>query len=112
MARRSLHGLSAPQDRGERRLAPAAHRPRRRVHPAGAMSFQRRVILVSAAAVALAIAIASLSTYVLVRNDLRRHVNNTLTALADAFVDAEHAMPPRAPATTGQSATNPPYPYA
>jgi len=74
------------------------------------MSFQRRVTLASATAVAVAVAIASLASYVLVRNELHRHINRSLTALAQAFVAAEEAMPltsPHGPQATG----TPPYPY-
>ncbi|MGD0386374.1 MAG: HAMP domain-containing sensor histidine kinase [Solirubrobacteraceae bacterium] len=74
------------------------------------MSFQRRVTLASAAAVAVAVAIASLATYVLVRNELHRHINRSLSTLAQAFVSAEQSMPltpPRGSHATG----TPPYPY-
>jgi len=74
------------------------------------MSFQRRVTLASAAAVAVAVAIASAATYVLVRNDLHRHINHSLSALAHAFVTAEHALPPKA-VSAPPSATFAPYPY-
>jgi two-component system sensor histidine kinase MprB len=57
------------------------------------MSFQRRVMLASASAVAIAVAIASLATYLLVRNDLSRHINRSLSMLASGFVDAEHSAP-------------------
>jgi two-component system sensor histidine kinase MprB len=52
------------------------------------MSFQRRVMLASATAVALAVAIASLVTYVLVRNDLTSHTTRSLNTLAGSFAAA------------------------
>jgi two-component system sensor histidine kinase MprB len=58
------------------------------------MSFQRRVMLASATAVALAVAIASLVTYVVVRNDLSSHIDRSLNTLASGFVAAEHAVAP------------------
>ena len=82
------------------------------------MSFQRRVTLASATAVAVAVAIASLATYILVRNQLHRHVDRSLSTLATAFVDAEHALAAH-PAPThpgavspGSSTPAPSYPYA
>ena len=55
------------------------------------MSFQRRVTIASAAAVALAVALASLAAYVLVRNQMQRHIDKSLSSLANAFVATEHA---------------------
>ena len=75
------------------------------------MSFQRRVTLASAAAVAIAVAIASLATYVLVRNELHRHINRSLTAASQAFVAAERAMP-ATPTARARSVGPAPYPYA
>ena len=73
---RRLHGLPAPQDRGRRRAAPAAHGARRRLRAARlAMSFRRRITLVSAAAVAIAVVLASLLTYVLTSNQLHSQVD-------------------------------------
>jgi two-component system sensor histidine kinase MprB len=74
------------------------------------MSFQRRVTLASAAAVAVAVAIASAATYVLVRNELHRHTNRSLSALAQAFLTAEQAMPPKA-VSSPPSGGSAPYPY-
>ena len=54
------------------------------------MSFQRRVTLSAAVAVAVAVALASALTYVLVRNDLGRHIDRSLGSLAAAFVTHEH----------------------
>jgi two-component system sensor histidine kinase MprB len=85
------------------------------------MSFQRRVTLASAAAVAIAIALASIATYVLVRNELHRHVNQSLTNLDRAFVDAERVLASRPaihgthiPALFGTqaAAAKAPYPYS
>ena len=83
------------------------------------MSFQRRVTLASGAAVAIAVAIASLATYVLVRNDLHRHVNRSLQTLATAFVQAEQTFPAQQPHRRHRgsvfrsgSAAVPPYPYS
>jgi two-component system sensor histidine kinase MprB len=75
------------------------------------MSFQRRVTLASAAAVAVAVAIASASTYVLVRNELNRHINRSLSTLARAFVTAEEAMPPKAVSGPPSRSSAAPYPY-
>ena len=54
------------------------------------MSFQRRVTLSAAVAVAVAVALASALTYVLVRNDLGRHIDRSLGSLARAFAAHEH----------------------
>jgi two-component system sensor histidine kinase MprB len=54
------------------------------------MSFQRRVTLSAAVAVAVAVALASALTYVLVRNDLGRHIDRSLGSLATAFARHEH----------------------
>ena len=74
------------------------------------MSFQRRVTLASAAAVAVAVAIASLATYVLVRNELHRHINRSLSSLSQAFVAAERAMPAKARSNSPSPGVAP-YPY-
>ncbi len=74
------------------------------------MSFQRRVTLASAVAVAVAVAIASLATYVLVRNELHRHINRSLTTLGQAFVSAEEAMP-HTPPRGSRAIGTAPYPY-
>jgi two-component system sensor histidine kinase MprB len=77
------------------------------------MSFQRRVTLASAAAVAIAVVIASTVTYVVVSNALHHRVNSSLNSLASAFVHAEHALAAR-PANSHElfnSATTAPYPY-
>ena len=74
------------------------------------MSFQRRVALSTAAAVAIAVAIASAATYVLVRNELHRHINRSLTAASQAFVAAERAMP-ATPTVRTRSLGPAPYPY-
>jgi two-component system, OmpR family, sensor histidine kinase MprB len=74
------------------------------------MSFQRRVTLASAAAVAIAVALASLATYVLVRNELHRHINHSLSSLVQAFVTGEHAMR-HTPQAGTPSAAAAPYPY-
>jgi two-component system, OmpR family, sensor histidine kinase MprB len=82
------------------------------------MSFQRRVTLASGAAVAIAVAIASLTTYVLVRNDLHRHINRSLQTLATTFVQAERAFPAQRPrhrhrtSLRRPSTSVPPYPYS
>jgi two-component system sensor histidine kinase MprB len=74
------------------------------------MSFQRRVTLASACAVAIAVAIASLATYVLVRDELHRHINHSLSKLAGAFVADEHSV--RQIARSGVTpAATPPAPY-
>jgi two-component system sensor histidine kinase MprB len=73
------------------------------------MSFQRRVTLASAGAVAIAVAIGSLATYLLVRNELHHRINSSIGTLAQAFSTAERQMP-GAPRTTHQ--LNPPYAYA
>ncbi|HEY1775672.1 MAG TPA: HAMP domain-containing sensor histidine kinase [Solirubrobacteraceae bacterium] len=79
------------------------------------MSFQRRVTLASAAAVAIAVVIASSVTYVVVRNALHHRVNNSLSTLATAFVHADHALSKR-PAGASQplfaTASGVPYRYA
>jgi two-component system sensor histidine kinase MprB len=75
------------------------------------VSFQRRVTLASAAAVAVAVAIASAATYVLVRNELHRHINRSLSTLAQAFVTAEQALPPKA-VSGPPSGSVAPYPYS
>jgi len=56
------------------------------------MSFERRVTLASAAAVAIAVVLASATTYVLVRNRLHHHINQSLTTLAGAFTDAAQSI--------------------
>ncbi|HLW94900.1 MAG TPA: HAMP domain-containing sensor histidine kinase [Solirubrobacteraceae bacterium] len=56
------------------------------------MSFERRVTLASAAAVAIAVVLASATTYVLVRNRLHHHINQSLTTLAGAFADAAQSI--------------------
>jgi two-component system sensor histidine kinase MprB len=85
------------------------------------VSFQRRVTLASAAAVAVAIAVASVVTYVLVRNEMHHHVNNSLGALASAFVQTEHHSRDHAPALRSrhlgsrfndQASARAPYPYS
>jgi two-component system, OmpR family, sensor histidine kinase MprB len=83
------------------------------------MSFQRRVTIASGAAVAVAVAIASLATYMLVRHDLHRHINRSLQTLATAFVHAEQALPAQRPhrhhhpvASGSAPANAPPYPYS
>ncbi len=74
------------------------------------MSFSRRVTLASACAVAIAVAIASLATYLLVRNELHRHINRSVNALAQAFVSDEHALSGTAGVYPGLPASAP-YPY-
>src|SRR5206468_11674305 len=70
---RGLRRLPAAKDRGARRAARAAHRARRRLHPAPAapMTFRRRLVVLAAAAVATAVALAGVVTYVVVRAQLR-----------------------------------------
>ena len=75
------------------------------------MSFQRRVTLASAVAVAVAVAIASAATYVLVRNELNRHVNRSLSTLGHALASAERAMPAKA-VSSPPSGSTAPYPYS
>jgi two-component system sensor histidine kinase MprB len=75
------------------------------------MSFQRRVTLASATAVAIAVAIASAATYVLVHNELNRHVNRSLSTLAQGLVNAEQAMPVKA-VSSPPSGSAAPYPYS
>ena len=76
--------LRRKTEAGER-AAPAAHRPRRRLRPAaigasrrGQMSFRRRITLVSAAAVAIAVVLASLLTYLLTSHQLHSQVDAQL----------------------------------
>ena len=101
---RRLHGLPAPQDRGrgeprllhtvrgvgyvlrgarDRRAGSAALDPRHPVRSRGAreeqsVSFRRRVALLAAAAVAVAVVLASALTYLLVAHQLRGQVDSQL----------------------------------
>src|SRR5207237_1299523 len=79
---RCLRRLPAPQDGGRRQAAPDPHRPRRRVRPARGMSFRARLTLVAAAAVALAVVLASVVVWLVVRNQLYREVDNRLKTRA------------------------------
>src|SRR5262249_8562956 len=77
---RGLHRLPAPQDGGRRRAAPRAHRARGRLRaaPAEPMSFRRRIVLLSAGAVAASIVIASVVVYFVTRNELRGQIDASL----------------------------------
>src|SRR5205807_6463528 len=77
---RRLCRLPAPQARGGRRAATAAHDTRRRLRPARLMTFTRRLTLAAAAAVAVVAVLGSVLTYVLVRNELRGEVDRSLRA--------------------------------
>ncbi len=73
-------GYLQAQDRDGRGVTAAAHRARRRLRAAHApMSFRRRITLVSAAAVAVAVMLASLLTYVLTSNQLHSQVDTQLS---------------------------------
>src|ERR671929_1393322 len=86
---RRLHRLPAAQDGGGRQAAPDPHRPRRRLRPARAVSFRARLTLVAAAAVALAVVLASVVVWLVVRNQLYRELDNRLKSRA-----AEITVPP------------------
>jgi two-component system, OmpR family, sensor histidine kinase MprB len=84
------------------------------------MSFQRRVTIASAAAVAIAVALASVATYVLVRNEMHRHINTSLTTLATAVLRADHTLAAQRSGagsgsagggSTASGTTTAPYPY-
>src|SRR5262249_19861322 len=75
-----LRRLPAPQDRGGRRAAADPHRARRRLRAARAMTLRRRLALVAAAAGAIAIVVASLVVYRVLRGELRGRVDDELRA--------------------------------
>src|SRR5262249_48536261 len=83
-----LRGLPAPQDRGRRRAPAAAHRARGRLRAAraAAMTFRRRIVVLSAAAVAAAIALAAVVAYVIVRQNLRDGLDASLRELRPKVV--------------------------
>lgn len=58
------------------------------------MSFRRRITIASAGAVAIAVAIASLLTYVLVRDSLRGQVDASLRQRATTYIDHVTNPPP------------------
>ncbi|HWH12607.1 MAG TPA: HAMP domain-containing sensor histidine kinase [Solirubrobacteraceae bacterium] len=58
------------------------------------MSFRRRITIASAGAVAIAVAIASLLTYVLVRNSLRGQVDASLRQRAGVYINHVTNPPP------------------
>jgi two-component system, OmpR family, sensor histidine kinase MprB len=57
------------------------------------VSFRRRITLVSAAAVAVAVIIGSVLTYVLVRNQLRGQIDNSLKGFGTAIQDSARLFP-------------------
>jgi two-component system sensor histidine kinase MprB len=68
------------------------------------VNFTRRVTIAAAAAVAVAVVLASLLTYVLVRDQLRGGIDNALRGRANAFVrlaDAARTTPPGRELATG-----------
>src|SRR5205814_4087738 len=90
---RCLHRLPAAQDRGGRQAETDPHGSRRRLRTARAgMSFRTRLALVAAVAVALAVVVASAVVFVVVRNQLRGQVDDTLRSRAGAI--ASSPLPP------------------
>src|SRR5271170_5917377 len=77
---RRIHGLSPAQDGGRRGDAAAAHGARRGIRAAGPMTFRRRITVVSAAAVAIAVVLASVIIYLLTSHQLHSQVDAQLRA--------------------------------
>ncbi|HEY5198196.1 MAG TPA: HAMP domain-containing sensor histidine kinase [Solirubrobacteraceae bacterium] len=70
------------------------------------MSFRRRITIASAGAVAIAVAIASLLTYVLVRDSLRGQVDTSLRQRAAVYINHVTNPPPKlSPARAAALAT-------
>ena len=100
---RGLHRLPAAQDRGVRRAAPDPHGARRRLRAAREVSLRRRLTLLSALAVALAVIVASVIVYAIVRDQLLGQIDDTLrerAGVANVVVGGQ-ALPSRHPAGPG-----------
>ena len=61
------------------------------------MSFRRRITLVSAAAVAIAVIVGSALTYVLVRNQLRGQIDSSLRGFGVAIQTSSKKLGPGVP---------------
>ena len=66
----------------DERAAPDPHRPRHGLRPARAMSLRARLTLVAAGVVAVVVALASMTTYFVMRHELYSQVDSELCACA------------------------------
>ena len=101
---RCVHGIPPAQDRGGRRAAAPAHRAGRRLRVARlAMSLRKRLSLVAAAAVGIAILLAVVVCYVVVRGQLRDQVDAALKAQAAAIENGDfHSLSQQVPTISGE----------
>ena len=93
---RGVHRRSAAEDRGRRRTAPDPHDPRRRLRPAGAgmtMSLRSRLTVGTVALLSIAIAVALLTAYLLVRHELRSEIDRSLKSRAAAIAAVARQLP-------------------
>ena len=99
---RGVRGIPAPQAGGGRRAAAAADGARRRLRPARAVSFRRRIAVTAASAVAVAVVLGSIVAYVVVRDVLRDQIDASLRS-ALPVVGARFTMPAAARAPSRRS---------
>src|SRR5205085_7638270 len=82
---RRLHRVPAAQDGGGRKVALDSDGARRRIRPARTLSFRARLTLVAAAAVALAVVLASIVVWIVVRNQMLGQFDQGLEQQANAI---------------------------